>query len=337
MLDWMLQQDDYIGQASLLMSCYPGVPPLGPLNEVNSVLNASTTVAVSAVSNVNGAPETPVSNTVTIVNGMPSVLEGSLLPNILPAITDTPGEMPAGPIVANPGKDLTVSTAVTVTSAGCFNPEACPTISTSRALTANSASADFISQTVKPLRPATTIFHSELGDTMSTADRALPLPFTIGDQAFTPHPVGFSIDGTTISAGGRDVTITGIPIRLETSGVLRISTGIISIANIASTSGHSGLTTYVADTPTITPNPTTFAVASTTISAGGAAITNPKTPVSLEVSRDRGTGINTLTSTPKHPLKTSGSPSGGDNNPIERKRLGALFVMYLIYRIIAVL
>ena len=327
MLDWMLQQDDYIGQASLLMSCYPGGPPLGPLNEVNSVLNASTTVAVSAVSDVAGAVEPT----------LPSVLGNTLLPATLPVITDTPGKMPAGPIVANPGKDLTVSTAVTVTSAGCFNPEACPTIRTSRAFTANSASADFISQTVKPERPATTIVHSELGDTMSTADRALPLPFTIGDQVFTPHPVGFSIDGTTISAGGRDVTIAGIPIRLETSGILRISTGIFSIANIASTSGHSGLTTYAVDTPIITPNPTTFAVASTTVSAGGADIMNPKTPVSLEVSRDRGTGINTLTSTPIYPLKTSGSPSGGDNNPIIRKRLGTLFVMYLIYQILALL
>ena len=298
-----------------------------------------------------------------------------------------------------------MSTAVTVTSAGCFNPEACPTIRASRALTANSASADFISQTVKPNVPATTVAPSKLDDATGTADRALPLPFTFGGQVFTPHPAGFSIDGTTISAGGPGVTIAGTaiqlessgilkigtslismsntaildddlhlgaysvggqvftpkwiafpiagitisaegpgvtiagtPIRLEASGLLRIGTSMASIANIASTTGLSWLATYTVGTEILTPNPTTFAVTGTTISAGGDAyITSPRTPSSLETSGDRGTGGSTLTSTPKHPPKTSSSPSGGDNNPIVRKLLGILFVMYLIYRILACL
>ena len=365
MLKWMLQQDDYIGQASLLTSCSPGGPPLGPLNEANSVLNASTVVVAPC--------------------------GGPVLPATLPVITDTPGDTPAGPVVAVPGRDPTVSTAITVARAGCFNPEACPTIRTSRALTANSASA-------------TTVARSELGDTISTADRALPLLFTFGGQVLTLHPAGFSIDGTTISeggpgviiagtaiqlessailkigtglismsntaildddlqlaaysvggqvftpnwiafpvagttisAGGPGVTIAGTPIRIETSGILKIGTSMVSIANIASSSGHSWLTTYAVDTPIITPNPMTFAATGITISAGGADLTDPETPVNLGTSGDQGTGISTLTSTPKHPLKTSSSPSGGDNNPIVRKRLGTLFVIYLIYRILAFL
>ena len=312
--------------------------------------------------------------------------------------------MPAGPVVAIAGKDLTVSTAVTVTSAGCFNPEACPTIRISRALMANSASADFISQTVKPGRPATTVARSELGDTIGTADKALPLLFTFRGQVFTPHAAGFSIDGTTISAGGRGVTIAGtaiqlessgilkigtslismsntailnndfqlaaysvggqvftpnwiafpiagttisaespgvtiagIPIRLEASRILKIGTSIASIANPASTIGHSWLATDTMGTEVFTPNLTTFAVTGTTISAGGAGMTNPGTPISLGISGDRGTSVSTLTSTPKHPLKTSSSPSGGDDNPIVRKRLGTLFVMYLICPILAFL
>ena len=375
MLDWMLRQDDYIGQASLLTSCSPGGPPLAPLNEI------------SAVSNAEGLQ----------VN--------TLLPATFPVITDEPGDMQeVGPVLATAGKDLTVSTAVTVTSAGCFNPEACPTIRASRALTANSASADFISQTVKQKMPATTVAPSRLDDATGTADRALPSPFTFGGQVFTPHPAGFSIDGTTISAGGPGVTIAGTaiqlesskilkigtslismsntaildddlhlgaysvggqvftpnwiafpiagitisaegpgvtiagtPIRLEASGLLRIGTSMASIANIASTTGLSWLATYTVGTEILTPNPTTFAVTGTTISAGDAYITSPRTPSSLETSGDRGTGGSTLTSTPKHPPKTSSSPSGGDNNLIVRKLLGILFVMYLIYRILACL
>ena len=378
MLDWMLQQDDYIGQASFLTACIPG-GPLDPLNEINSV---------TIVSDVGAG-----------------VIGGILLPATLPVITDEPGDMQeAGPVLATPGKGLTVSTAVTVTSAGCFNPEACPTIRASRALTANSTSADFISQTVEPKVPATTVAPSKLDDATGTADKALPLLFTVGGQVFTPHPAGFSIDGTTISAGGPGVTIAGTaiqlessgilkigtslismsntaildddlhlgaysvggqvftpnwiafpiagitisaegpgvtiagtPIRLEASGLLRIGTSMASIANIASTTGLSWLATYTVGTEILTPNPTTFAVTGTTISAGGAYITSPRTPSSLETSGDRGTGGSTLTSTPKHPPKTSSSPSGGDNNPIVRKLLGILFVMYLIYRILAFL
>ena len=161
--------------------------------------------------------------------------------------------------------------------------------------------------------------------------------YSVGGQVFTPNWIAFRIAGTTISAGGPGVTIAGTPIRLGASGILKIGTSTVSIANIASTTGHSWLTTYALDTPIITPKPTTFAVTGTTISAGGADLTNPGTPINLGTSGDQGTDISTLTSTPKHPLKTSSSPSGGDYNPIIRKRLGTLFVMYVIYRILAFL
>ena len=497
MLDWMLQQDDYIGHASLLTLCSPGGPPLGALNRINSVSN--TLADITAVSNAVAGVDTVVSNlissaspTVTapvipvatdsngnvisntavasntvitpiipgVINtvgsvlseltaaagsvipasitdslgqlvpnpiGAPTILGDTLLPSAptvmgdtllpsaltiigdtlmpLPVITDGAGDMPkAGPVVAIPGKDLTVSTAVTVTSAGCFNPEACPTIRSSRELTANSASAELISQTVKPGRPGTTVAGSERGDTTGTADRALPLTFTIGDLVFRPHPAGFSVDGTTISAGGRGVTIAGTvvqlessgilkvgtnmismsntanlddhlqltaysvggqvftpnwiafpiastiisaggpgvsmagtPIRLEASGILKIGTSVVSIANVASTTGHSWLTTHAVGTAIITPNPTTSAATGTTISAGGAGTTDPVTSIILGTSGDGERGGSTLTSTPKHPLQTSISPSGGHDNPIVRKRLRILFVMCLIYRIIAFL
>ena len=103
MLDWMLQQDAYTGHASLLTSCSPGGPPLGPL--------VSNTSAAVTVNNLLPPPTSIIVDTL---------------------ITDGLGDMPkAGLVMATPGKDLTVLTTITVTSAGCFNPEACPNIKAS--------------------------------------------------------------------------------------------------------------------------------------------------------------------------------------------------------------
>ena len=394
-LDWMLEQGAYTGHASLLASCSPGGPPLGPL--------VPNTSAVTTATDSNGnllLPPTSIRGD-TLLPPITSIIGNTFLPSTLPVITDGVGDMPkAGPVMATPGKDLTVSTAITVTSAGCFNPEACPNIRTSRAWKANSASADFISQTVEPGGPATTVAKSNLDGATGTADMALPLLFTFGGQVFTPHPAGFSIGGTTISAGGRGVTIAGtaihlessgtlkigssvisikntaildndvqqaaysvggqvftpnwtafrisgttisaggpgvkiagIPVRLEASGILKIGTSVASIANIASTTGHSQLASVVAETPT--PNPTAFIVPSTAIYEAGSIITVSVTPTNLATSGDQGTGGSTPTLTPESPRKASNSRSVRNTNPIMKKRLVILFVMYLTWQILA--
>ena len=177
----MLQQDAHTGHASLLTSCSPGGPPL--LSEINLIPSSSALLIVPSdvigvvntlASNVGGADITAVSDTSVITDGL--------------------GEMPkAGPVMATPGKDLTVSTAVTVFSAGCFNPEACPNTRESPALKAENASADSMSQILKPGGPTTTVSRPKADDATGTADRALPLLFTFGGQVFTPHPARFSI------------------------------------------------------------------------------------------------------------------------------------------------
>lgn len=54
---------------------------------------------------------------------------------------------------------------------------------------------------------------------------------TVDGQVFTANPTAFSIDSTTISAGGPGVTISGTPVSLESGGVLVIGTSSIDLPN----------------------------------------------------------------------------------------------------------
>ena len=266
MLDWMLQQDAHTGHASLLASCLPGGPPLGPL-----VPNISAVVTVD-----------------TLLPPPTSIIGGALAPPLfpmVPAVTDAIGDMPkAGPVAATPGKDLTVSTAVTVINAGCFNPQACPTIRASPTLEANSASGDFISNNIKPGVSSMTVARSKSDDAVGKVDKALPLLFTLGNQVFTPHPAGFPIDGATISAGGQGLTIAGTAIQLESSGILKIGTSVVSMGNTAIVGDDLQLAAYSVGGQVFTPNGIAFRIAGTTIAAGGPGVTISGTPIRLETS-----------------------------------------------------
>ena len=270
----MLQQDAHTGHASLLASCLPGGPPLGSL-----VPNISADFTLDTFL----SPLTSIVGDTILPPLVPAATNS--LDSVLPIATDAIDDMPeAGPVVATPGKDLTVSTAVTVTNAGCFNPEACPTIRVSRAFEANSASGDFTSNTVKPGVSSTTVARSRLDDAAGKANKALPLLVTLGDQVFTPHPAGFLIDGTTISAGGRDLTIAGTDIHLESSGILNIGTSVVSMSNTAIVGDDSQLAAYSVGGQVFTPNGIAFRIAGTTISAGGPGVTISGTPIRLETS-----------------------------------------------------
>ena len=303
-LDWMLQQDAYTGHASLLTSCSPGGPPLinsdlsipAPISSgvitVDTLLSSAPTIIGTTVSPASGA--VMVVTAISHVHGVQGAAEGhppgpdwvnGPWAGYNPIITDAIGEMPAaGPVVATPGKDLTVSTAVTVTSAGCFNPEACPTIRASQALEADSASVDLISQTVKPGRPSTTTARAKMGDAAGTADKALPLLLTFESHLFTPHPAGFSNDGTSISAGGRGVTIAETAIQLESSGIVKIGSSVISMKNTASLDDELQFAAYSVGGQVFTPNWREFRIAGTTISAEGPDVTIAGTPIRLEAS-----------------------------------------------------
>lgn len=285
LLDWMFQQDAHTGNPSLLASCLPGGPPLGPL-----VPNIS---AVITVDTLLPPPTTIIGDTLLApptIGGTelarPCAIVGhTRLPPVVPVVTDAIGDMlEAGPIVATPGKDLTVSTAITVTNVGCFNPEACPTIRASRALEANSASGDFISNTLKPGVSSMTVARSKLNVAAGKVDKALPLLFTLGDQVFTPHPAGFSIDGTTISVGGRGLTIAGIAVQLESSGILKVGTSVVSMRDTAIIGDDLQAAAYSVGGQVFTPNWNAFRIGGTTISAEGPGVTIAGTPIRLEAS-----------------------------------------------------
>ena len=61
-----------------------------------------------------------------------------------------------------------------------------------------------------------------------------PNPVTVGNQVFTPNPMGFAIDGTSISAGGAGVTIDGTLISLQPSGMgLVVGSSTINVGETA--------------------------------------------------------------------------------------------------------
>ena len=70
----------------------------------------------------------------------------------------------------------------------------------------------------------------------STILRSSSNVYTVGGEVFTPNPTAFSIDCTTISAGGRGVTINGTLVSLKTSGVLDIGNSSITLTSASSLS-----------------------------------------------------------------------------------------------------
>lgn len=127
-------------------------------------------------------------------------------------------------------------------------------------------------------------------------------PFTVAGQVFTPNPSVFSIADTIISANGPAVTIGGTKISLGQSGALEIGSSTIFLppfSEVPSTPDR----VYTAAGQTFTPNPSAFAIADTTVSAGGVAATIDGTIISLQSSGTLLIGTSTI------PLLSAQSPS----------------------------
>ena len=116
--------------------------------------------------------------------------------------------------------------------------------------------------------------------------------FTIGTQKFTANPTGFLLNGATISPGAAAQTIDGTIISLAQSGVLAVGSSIILLKTPSSTPTAFAPVTVAGQT--FTPNPTAFSIASTTISAGGPAITIAGTVISLQPSGTLMVGSSTI-------------------------------------------
>ena len=119
---------------------------------------------------------------------------------------------------------------------------------------------------------------------------------TVAGQTFTPNPSAFSIVGTTISADGPAVTISGIIISLGQHGALKIGSSTI---NLLTPSNIFPSKVYTVAGQVFTPNPSAFSIAGTTISAGGPAATVGGTVISLEPSGILVIGSSTIPLLPK--------------------------------------
>ena len=98
---------------------------------------------------------------------------------------------------------------------------------------------------------------------------------TVAGQSFTPNPSAFPIAGTTISAGGPAVTVGATVISLGPSGVLAIGSSTTNLLQPERTYTVAG------QKITVNPDSSAFAIAGTSISAGGPAITVGGTVMSL--------------------------------------------------------
>ncbi|KAL8785001.1 MAG: hypothetical protein Q9195_008812 [Heterodermia aff. obscurata] len=123
---------------------------------------------------------------------------------------------------------------------------------------------------------------------------------TIAGNTVTANPTSFDIAGTPVTAGGPGVTISGVAVSLGSSGNLVVegSTGATGASPVVFTSAGliytseaivGGATPAVAQASsvftigsvTFTPNPTVFAIGTSTLSAGGPGVTIASTPISL--------------------------------------------------------
>ena len=105
-----------------------------------------------------------------------------------------------------------------------------------------------------------------------------PSVFTVGGETFTALSNGFAVAGSSVLPGGPPVVVSGTPVALGYSGVLRIgaSSTLLPTGPAVPTADI-----YTVAGQTITPKPTGFAVGSTTLSPGGSAVTISGTVVSL--------------------------------------------------------
>ena len=121
-------------------------------------------------------------------------------------------------------------------------------------------------------------------------------------QTFTPNPSAFSIAGTTISASGPAVTISGTVVGLGQHRALRIGSSTIKLpipSNIVPSKA------YTAADQVFTPNPSAFSTAGTTISAGGPAATVNGTVISLDPSGTLVIGSGTIPLLPQTAISSS--------------------------------
>lgn len=230
-------------------------PAITPTPQVISVGSQTFTLQPVAPVPANGQSNAPqyVVGSQTIVPGGPAA-----------TIANTPIIIPSAGTQVHIGSSTFPLAPPTAT-----NNALPPLIINSQTFIPNSASAYIIAgQTLTPGASAIVIPGSPT--TMT--------PLTVGSQVFTPNPTGFSIAGTSISAGGPGVTIAGTVVSLPSKGgELVLGSSTIALASVS-----QSVTPVTIGSLVFTPNPTTFIVGGSPVTAGGKGVTVGGEVVSLE-------------------------------------------------------
>ena len=172
------------------------------------------------------------------------------------------------------GSAKTLSPPATVFTVGAqkFTANGAGLVESGTTVTAGGPAA-LISGTTVSLDPSGVL---TVGDTTTTLAGFAPTSvFTVGDETFTANPTKFSVDGTTLSAGGPGITINSTPISLNPSGSLLIGTRTVPLPiptpAVITTDGQVF---------TVEQNGL-VAVDGVTLSSGGPGTTISGTPVSV--------------------------------------------------------
>lgn len=127
----------------------------------------------------------------------------------------------------------------------------------------------------------------------SKSTPALAPIYTLGEQIFTANPTAKSIAGITISPDESGITISGTPVRLETSGVLLIGQSTISISPTSTLSSSTTASVLPSTSNDQASTGTSDVVSRTMIISDGAEATIGGTVVSVQVPKGSSGGDST--------------------------------------------
>ena len=118
-----------------------------------------------------------------------------------------------------------------------------------------------------------------------------PAVFSVAGQTFTAAPTGFPIAGSSLTPGGSPVYLSGTLVSLDASSHLQIGSTTINLGINAASATQS---VFAVAGQTFTAEPTGFAIANTTLTPGGSAVTISGTPVSLAPGGTLAIGSSTI-------------------------------------------
>ena len=274
------------------------------------VLDGRTLVPGAAAITISGTPiSVPTDGNAVVIGGSTVAIPDAASP-VLPVITlgnqvitaNSASEFLVGDQTLVPGAPA-ITVAAAASAVAAFGPSLTALTVGGEVFTPNPTAFSIDGTTILAGGPGVTVDGTSIslgpsgilnidGSMISLSGNEASLTaYTIGSQVYTPNPTAFSIDGTTISAGGPGAMVDGTLVRLGPSGILEIGSSTISLGLNAALPTP---TAYTIGNQIFTPNPTAFSIDGTTISAGGPGVTIDGTIVSLGTSGNLDIGSSTI-------------------------------------------